>query len=80
MRFKELTSEKIEQARKIYLDKSLSWDTRMKQLMDLFGRSERTVRKWCSERLKFKEITVLFSRGSSGNPRNYLVNKEDSVY
>lgn len=55
MRFKELTSEMIEQARGIYLDKSLSWDNRMKLLMDLFGRSERTVRKWCSERLSFKE-------------------------
>jgi hypothetical protein len=55
MRFKELTSETIEQARGVYLDKSLTWDTRMKLLMDLFGRSERTCRKWCSERLSFKE-------------------------
>jgi len=57
MRFKEVTDEIKEQARAIYLDKSLSWDHRMKLLMDLFGRSERTVRKWCSERLSFKEKT-----------------------
>jgi hypothetical protein len=55
MRFKELTSETIEKARGVYLDKSLTWDTRMKLLMDLFGRSERTCRKWCSEKLSFKE-------------------------
>ena len=55
MKFKELTNETIDKARLIYLDKSLSWDNRMKLLMDLFGRSERTVRKWCSEKLSFKE-------------------------
>lgn len=55
MKFKELTNETIEKARLIYLDKSLSWDYRMKLLMDMFGRSERTVRKWCSEKLSFKE-------------------------
>lgn len=55
MKFKELTDEVIEKARKIYTDKSMSWDDRMKLLVDLFGRSERTVRKWCSEKLNFKE-------------------------
>ena len=55
MRFKELTKENIEQARKIYWDKDLTWDDRMKKLMVLFGRSERTARKWCSEKLNFKE-------------------------
>jgi hypothetical protein len=55
MRFKELTEEIIEKARTIYHDKNLSWDVRMNMLVELFGRSERTVRKWCSERLNFKE-------------------------
>jgi hypothetical protein len=55
MKFKELTDETIDRARLIYQDKTLSWDNRMKLLMDLFGRSERTVRKWCSEKLSFKE-------------------------
>jgi len=55
MKFKELTDEQIAQAKKIYWNTEISWDDRMKQLMDLFGKSERTVRKWCSEKLKFKE-------------------------
>lgn len=55
MKFKELTPEVIQSAKLIYWDKELSWDERMKELMTLFGKSERTVRKWCSERLNFKE-------------------------
>jgi hypothetical protein len=55
MKFKELTEQQIEKAKGIYTNKDLSWDDRMKLLMDLFGKSERTVRKWCSERLNFKE-------------------------
>jgi len=55
MRFNELTEDQIAKAREIYWNKDLSWDERMKILMDLFGRSERTVRKWCSEKLGFKE-------------------------
>ena len=55
MKFKELTEELIIKARGIYTNKEMSWDDRMKELMDLFGKSERTVRKWCSERLNFKE-------------------------
>ncbi len=55
MNFKELTEGEIEKAREIYLNKELSWDDRMIILMKLFGKSERTVRKWCSEKLGFKE-------------------------
>ncbi len=55
MKFQELTDEQIENARKIYTDKSMSWDDRMKYLMSFFGKGERTVRKWCSEKLGFKE-------------------------
>jgi hypothetical protein len=55
MRFKEVTDEIIEKARSVYTDKSISWDNRMAILTELFGRSERTVRKWCSEKLGFKE-------------------------
>ena len=42
-------------AKKIYTDKELSWDDRMNLLVKFFGKSERTVRKWCSEKLSFKE-------------------------
>jgi len=55
MKFKDVTPEQIEKARNIYWNTELSWDERMKLLMDLFGKSERTVRKWCSEKLGFKE-------------------------
>ena len=55
MKFKELTNEIIEQAREIYWNRELPWDDRMKNLMALFGRSERTVRRWCSDKLDFKE-------------------------
>lgn len=55
MKFKELTQEQIQHAQKIYSNKEMSWDNRMKSLMDFFGKSERTVRKWCSEKLNFKE-------------------------
>lgn len=55
MKFKDLTPEQIAKAKEIYWDKELSWDDRMKLLTDLFDRSERTVRKWCSEKLGFKE-------------------------
>jgi len=55
MKFNELTDEQIVYAKKVYTDKELSWDDRMKILMEFFGKSERTVRKWCSAKLNFKE-------------------------
>jgi hypothetical protein len=61
MKFNELTDEQIEKAKGIYVNKDLSWDDRMKSLMELFGKSERTVRKWCSEKLNFKEKVEVVS-------------------
>ena len=55
MKVKDLTEDQITYAKKVYTDKELSWDERMKILMDFFNKSERTVRKWCSEKLNFKE-------------------------
>lgn len=55
MKFKDLTPEQIQYAKSIYQDKDLSWDARMNILTDFFNKSERTVRKWCSEKLNFKE-------------------------
>lgn len=55
MRFDDLTEKQIETAKEIYTNKDLSWDERMTQLTTMFGKSERTVRKWCSEKLGFKE-------------------------
>lgn len=55
MKFKDLTQEQIQLAKSIYTNKEMSWDDRMKKLMELFGKSERTIRKWCSGKLGFKE-------------------------
>lgn len=55
MKFKEVTEADIEYARGIYQNKDMFWDDRMNLLVKHFGKSERTVRKWCSERFKFKE-------------------------
>src|SRR5574344_1192288 len=55
MKFKDLKDEDIEKIRSIYWDKTLSWDERMKILTDFTGKSERTLRKWCSEKLGIKE-------------------------
>jgi hypothetical protein len=55
MKFTELTQEQINNIKKIYTNKSLSWDDRMTQLTELTGMCERTVRTWCSKKLKLKE-------------------------
>jgi hypothetical protein len=72
MRFKELTNEIIEKAKSIYVDKTLSWDERMKLLTELFGRSERTVRRWCSEKLSFKEKVDV-------EPEQYIKAKQKQI-
>jgi hypothetical protein len=55
MKFKEMSKKDKERFAKIYKDKSVSWDKRMKALMDFTGKSERTVRKWASEKLGLAE-------------------------
>lgn len=61
MRFKDLTEEQRDYIKKIYKDTSLTWDVRMDLLKNEFGRSERTIRKWCSERLELKEKVLVES-------------------
>lgn len=55
MKFEDLTKEQIAIARETYLNSDLTWDERMKKLMKLFGKGERTVRTWCANKLGFKE-------------------------
>ena len=50
-----MTERDIKRFSKIYKDKSLPWDDRMKKLMDLTGKSERTVRIWASKKLNLNE-------------------------
>lgn len=61
MKFKELTTNDIEYAKSVYTNKELTWDARMEILVNFFGKSERTVRKWCSEKLGFKEKVDVIS-------------------
>lgn len=49
MKFEDLTGEQIETAKKIYQDKGQKWDSRIFQLMNIFGVSERTTRIWISK-------------------------------
>ena len=55
MRFKDMTEKDIKAFSKIYKNKDLSWDERMKRLMKLTGKSERTVRVWASKKLNLNE-------------------------
>lgn len=56
MKFKNLTDEDIEHITRVYQDKDNgSWEKRAHQLSEEFNVSERTIRKWCSEKLDLKE-------------------------
>ena len=50
-----MTEKDIKAFSKIYKNKDLSWDERMKKLMNLTGKSERTVRVWASKKLNLNE-------------------------
>jgi hypothetical protein len=56
MNFNQLTDEQIDYIKKVYAEKSdLTWEKKAFMLGEHFGVSERTVRKWASERLGLKE-------------------------
>jgi hypothetical protein len=55
MKFKEMTNKDKDYFINVYKNKDLSWDERMSLLMEFTGKSERTVRKWASEKLKINE-------------------------
>jgi hypothetical protein len=57
MKFKELSQKDKDYVKKIYKDVSMSWDERMDHLKTKFDCSERTIRKWCSEKLNLAEKT-----------------------
>ncbi len=73
MNFKDVTPEITEQARAIYWNKEVPWDDRMATLKKLFGKKgERTVRRWCSEKLGFPVKPII-------EPEQY-VKAKDKVY
>jgi hypothetical protein len=49
MKFEELTKDEVQSISDLYWNKDLSWDTRMKQLSEYLGKSERTVQKWLAK-------------------------------
>jgi hypothetical protein len=61
MKFKDMTVKDKETFAKIYKDKNLSWDERMAYLTKFVGKSERTVRKWASEKLNLSDKTETIS-------------------
>jgi len=67
MKFKELTEEQKQYIISVYNDKdNMSWEKRAAMLGDEFGVSERTIRKWASEKLKLKEKVDI-------NPEQYTL-------
>jgi hypothetical protein len=87
MKFKDLTQEQIEYAKSVYSDKNVSWDDRMEALKSLFGKSERTVRKWCSDRLSFKEkvdvipevLKIAKEKTHDGTKKRFLITSAQSA-
>jgi hypothetical protein len=56
MKFKNLTESQKNRIHQVYNEKDgTSWEKRAAMLGDEFGVSERTIRKWCSEKLGLKE-------------------------
>lgn len=55
MNFNDLTDEQIERIKAVYADKSTPWEKRAYELGQEIGVSERTIRKWTSERLGLKD-------------------------
>lgn len=78
MKFKNLTSNEIEYAKEIYLNKNLTWDERMNILTKHFGKSERTTRKWLVK-LGLKEKTEIDSEQYEDAKKREL-NKNKKVY
>ena len=70
MKFKELSEADIELITKTYHDKENDpWEKRAASLGTHFNVSERTIRKWVSEKLKFKEKPDV-------EPEQYLIAKQ----
>ncbi len=62
MTFKDLTEDNINYIKQTYAEKSdVSWETKAFNLGKEFGVSERTIRKWCAEKLGLKEKSDIVS-------------------
>jgi hypothetical protein len=68
MKFKELTDDDKKYIEKVYKNKNLEWDERMRILMEFTGKSERTVRKWT--------VKLDLTEKGEKEPEEYLKAKE----
>ena len=70
MNFNQLTDEQVDRIKQVYYEKSnTSWEKRAFMLAEEIGVSERTIRKWASERLGLKEKTDV-------EPEQYTIAKQ----
>jgi len=70
MNFNKLTDEQVDRIKKVYSEKSnISWEKRAFMLSEEMGVTERTIRKWVSERLGLKEKT-------DAEPEQYTIAKQ----
>lgn len=61
MKFKDLTKDDVKYIKKVYKDKTLTWQERMTTLVNQYGVEERTLRRWASEKLGLSEKVELES-------------------
>lgn len=79
MKFNEINEDQIEIARSIYWDKSKSWDNRMKELIQFFGVSDRTVRRW-SIKLGFSKNRFTNESKQYKDAKNKVIDNNKKYY
>lgn len=79
MRFKNLTDEDKKLIHDVYYDKNGEpWEKRAAKLGEKFHVSERTIRKWCSENLGFKEKEDVAKLEKSADLDDAKIKQHDS--
>lgn len=73
MKFKDLSVKDKQHIYDVYHKKDDGpWEKRASKLGEHFGVSERTIRKWCAEKLGFKEK-------EDSEPEQYIKAKENNI-
>ena len=77
MKLKNVTDEDKEYSKKIHSDSDLGWDEKMSILMEYFGKSERTVRKWLARfKISTKNNPETSEQYEDAKKRHYDKNKK----
>lgn len=80
MNFKDLSEKEKTLIEKVYREETdISWEKRAIKLADKFKVSERTIRKWASEKLGLKEKVNVFSEQYE-EAKKRITNKNKKVY